>query len=157
MQSLPTPETSDIEETPLTLHQSSRLPQIYRTFIIGGATIYDQALDSLPEVNRILLTRVVEPSFDECDVFLPEFRPRPAQDSVDADRSAQGKNTNPDRKTQADTQVGENVPGKWQQADHEELVQWVGFEVPRGLNEEKEVKYEYQMWVRRGGSYPTVQ
>lgn len=42
----------------------------------------------------------------------------------------------------------------WTRASHEELEGWVGFEVPRGDQEEvdknsgREVVYEFQMWVR---------
>lgn len=91
---------------------------IYRTFLIGGASLYTECLD-LPAgasgfVDRILLTRVAQPAFDDCDVFMPNF----------------------------DAGVG------WRQADHEELVNWVGSAVPVGVQEEGEVKYEFQMWVR---------
>lgn len=72
-------------------------------------------------VDRILLTRILVPSFDGCDVFMPDF----AHDS-----SLQ--------------EAGET----WAQASHEELQGWVGFEVPEGVQEEKGVQYEFQMWVR---------
>lgn len=39
--------------------------------------------------------------------------------------------------------------GQWDRAPHKELSAWVGFEVPEGVQEEKGVKYEFQMWVRR--------
>jgi len=86
---------------------------IHRTFIIGGASIYRE---SLPIVDRVLLTRIVSPAFEECDVFMPDFL--------------------------ADT--GAN----WQRAPHTELQDWVGFDVPEAEQEEKEIKYEFQMWVR---------
>jgi len=41
-----------------------------RVFVIGGAQLYAAAL---PVAERVLLTRIVEPSFDECDVFMPDF------------------------------------------------------------------------------------
>ncbi|KAF9511686.1 hypothetical protein BS47DRAFT_1346447 [Hydnum rufescens UP504] len=79
------------------------------------------------EANRILLTRILEPDFD-CDVLFPEFRP---------DRDG-------------DSPSRENHEGEsgWRRADHETLVEWVGFDVPQGIQEEKGVKYEFQMWVR---------
>ena len=48
-----------------------------RAFVIGGAGLYEDAL-ALPtsgqaSVNRVLLTRVLEPAFDDCDVFMPAF------------------------------------------------------------------------------------
>lgn len=44
---------------------------------------------------------------------------------------------------------GRNGEGKvWRRASHEDLREWVGFEVPEGIQEEKGVQYEFQMWVR---------
>lgn len=91
---------------------SSKLRNI---FIIGGASIYTQALQH-PNATRILLTRVIEPAYEECDVFFPEIR-----DGND-----------------------------WVRAQHGQLVEWVGFDVPEGVQEEKGTKYEFQMWVKKG-------
>jgi dihydrofolate reductase len=48
-----------------------------RAFVIGGAGLYADTLALPPtaaaSVNRILLTRVLEPSFEECDVYMPAF------------------------------------------------------------------------------------
>lgn len=90
---------------------------IHRRFIIGGASIYDDALkiSHPPLVDRILLTRILSPSFDDCDVFFPEFR----SDS-----------------------------GEWKQSRHDELQEWLGLDVPAGEQEEKGVKFEFQMWTR---------
>lgn len=132
----------------LDTNKTQATPEIYRAFIIGGATIYDQALRTLPHLNRILLTRILEPSFDECDVFLPEFRPHVPQTSTNEDIGDIGK-TQENVAAQAQT-VG--TFAGWERADHEELIRWVGFEVPRDENEEKGIKYEFQMWVRHGGS-----
>lgn len=94
-----------------------------RIFLIGGSQIYAQcleqssALSDTPLVDRVLLTRVLEPAFDECDVFLPDFS---AQEG--------GK--------------------RWRRSGHGELVEWVGWDVPEGVVEEKGVKYRYEMWVR---------
>jgi dihydrofolate reductase len=46
-----------------------------RIFLIGGSQIYTQSLapSSSPLVDRILLTRILDPSFDECDVFFPDI------------------------------------------------------------------------------------
>jgi len=92
---------------------------IHRTFIIGGATIYEEALKSLDQptlVDRILLTRILSPEFEECNVFFPKF----SSDSAE-----------------------------WQQSSSQELQEWLGFEVPSGVQKEKGVEYEFQMWVRR--------
>jgi len=65
-------------------------------------------------LDRILLTRILDPAFEQCDVFLPDFQQE----------------------------------GVWKEAEHRELVDWAGFDVPEGIQEEKGVKYVYQMWVR---------
>jgi dihydrofolate reductase len=36
--------------------------------------------------------------------------------------------------------------GRWVQSSHEELIEWIGFEVEEE-NEEKGVKYRYEMWI----------
>ena len=91
----------------------------YRTFIIGGASVYNEALEACDNqlyiVDRILLTRILSPSFDDCNVFFPDFL---------------------------------SHDGRWTQCSHEELQNWVGFDVPAGVQEERGVKYEFQMWVR---------
>ena len=85
-----------------------------RVFVIGGARLYAAAL---PLAERVLLTRITEPSFEDCDVFMPDF-------------------------------VGDVGGGEWSRAPHEALCAWVGFEVPSGVEEERGVKYEYEMWIR---------
>lgn len=72
--------------------------------------------------DRILITRVLSPAFEDCDVFFPEFR-------------------------NLKTKEGEPL---WNQASHQELEAWVGGEVPKGKQQEKGVEYEFQMWTRRG-------
>jgi len=47
-------------------------------FIIGGATLYTESLAlplsaTEPGVDRVLLTRILSPNFDDCDVFMPDF------------------------------------------------------------------------------------
>lgn len=98
-------------------------PSIDRVFIIGGATLYKETLElpsSSPSiVNRILLTRIISPAFDECDVFLPDFG-----------------------------RTGDGSGREWSRSSHAELQAWVGFDVPEGVQEEKGVQYEFQMWTR---------
>ena len=88
-----------------------------RVFVIGGARLYAAAL---PLAERVLLTRIIEPSFEECDVFMPDF-------------------------------IGS---GEWLHAPHDALCAWVGFEVPGGVQEERGVKYGYEMWTRTDGEGP---
>lgn len=102
---------------------------IHRSFIIGGASLYSEVLklssSSQPTpsalVDRILLTRIVSPAFDQCDTFIPDFL---------ADKTCKGES-------------------KWQRASHEDLRTWVEFQVPEGIQEESGVQYEFQMWVRQ--------
>lgn len=92
--------------------------------MIGGATLYTESLAQSSElsafVDRVLLTRIISPAF-ECDVFMPDITGESAEES--------------------------NVSG-WKKASHAELVEWVGFEVPGGVQEENGVQYEFQMWTR---------
>lgn len=84
-----------------------------RVFVIGGARLYAAAL---PQAERVLLTRILEPAFEECDVFMPDF-------------------------------IGDGR--EWTRAPHDALSDWVGFEVPSGVREERGVKYEFEMWIRK--------
>ncbi|KAI0363896.1 dihydrofolate reductase [Pilatotrama ljubarskyi] len=98
---------------------------LHRSFLIGGAHIYRATL-ALPTtsdtfVDRILLTRVLSPAFEDCDVLFPDF--------LSGDEAEGGKS-------------------QWRRASHEELRQWAGFDVPEGIQEENGVQYEFQMWVR---------
>ncbi|KAI0669856.1 dihydrofolate reductase-like domain-containing protein [Trametes maxima] len=95
---------------------------LHRTFVIGGAHIYNATLALVPSsdtfVDRILLTRILSPGFDDCDVFFPAFTGE------------------------------EGSSSQWRQASHAELREWAGFDVPEGIQEENGVQYEFQMWVR---------
>lgn len=102
--------------------QTSDTKAIYRTFVIGGASLYTETLALQPSsmegfVDRVLLTRILSPAFDECDVFMPDF-------------------------------LGKGNDGVWTRASHNALSEWVGLEVPEGVQQEKGVDYEFQMWVR---------
>ncbi|GAA6021606.1 hypothetical protein JCM11491_001234 [Sporobolomyces phaffii] len=111
---------------------SLECPRPRRTFLIGGAQLYNEALNSPASsspakpysVDRVLLTRILT-DYPDCDTFLSPF-------SDDATR--------------------------WRRASHEELVDWAGWDVPSGIQREKDrmvrgdvekfVEYEYQLWVR---------
>ena len=121
--------SSTASTTPAYLNQNlesaisrlSTLPTpIYRNFVIGGASIYRDALALKPTeknyVDRILLTRIIAPEFEECDVFIQNFI--------------------------------EEHGDSWKRAEYWELREWAGFEVPEGEQEENGVRYEFQMWVR---------
>jgi dihydrofolate reductase len=102
---------------------------IHRSFIIGGASLYTEVLalssSSQPTppalVDRILLTRIISPAFEQCDVFMPDFLA--SQTSNDG--------------------------SEWQRASHVGLQAWVEHQVPEGIQEENGIQYEFQMWVRR--------
>jgi dihydrofolate reductase len=115
----PTYLTTSLNDT---ITHLSTLPSIHHNFIIGGSSIYTSALALTPSdtayVDRVLLTRILEPAFGECDAFMPDFIAR------------------------------EEEGRRWVRKGHEELSGWVGFDVPEGVQEENGVKYEFQMWVR---------
>lgn len=122
---------TSIESALSSLGSSTDSLPLNHTFIIGGATIYKALLEvaASPEhltpstlADRILITRILSPAFEDCDVFFPEFR---------------------------NLKSKEGAP-LWTQASHEELEIWVGEAVPRGTQKEKGVEYEFQMWTRRG-------
>ncbi|KAH9944346.1 dihydrofolate reductase [Epithele typhae] len=98
--------------------------QVHRAFVIGGASLYRDtlalALSAKSFVDRVLLTRILAPAFEGCDVFMPDF-----------------------------VTTSECAEQPWHQASHEELQEWVGFEVAAGVQEENGVQYEFQMWVRQ--------
>jgi len=106
------------------LHLLSEL-HVHRAFIIGGVSMYVDTL-ALPSsanafVDRVLLTRISSPAFQDCDVHFPDFL---------SDTNAEGN-------------------AVWTRARHEELKEWTGFDVPRGIQTENEVEYEFQMWTRK--------
>ena len=76
-----------------------------------------------PLADRILLTRILSPAFEDCDVRMPEFRDEKGEE--------------------------------WTKASREDLVKWVGQDVPECPQEENKmkpgeiVKYEFEMWTRR--------
>ena len=40
--------------------------------------------------------------------------------------------------------------GKWKQESHQVLVDWVGFDVPNGVQKQKDgTEYEFQLWTRQ--------
>ncbi|KAI5478856.1 hypothetical protein MNV49_004490 [Pseudohyphozyma bogoriensis] len=123
---------------------------IHRVFLIGGAQLYNESLlppsssststtsTSAPTTNpsyaptRILLTRILQSPPYTCDAFIPEIRPG-----------------HPNA-----------LPG-WKMATHEELEEFVGFEVARGEQSEVDrnwkpvegvdgagtVRYRFEMWA----------
>jgi len=50
---------------------------IHRGFVIGGASLYAETLGLSPSakasVDRVLLTRILTPEFEDCDTFMPDF------------------------------------------------------------------------------------
>jgi dihydrofolate reductase len=119
VEGVPTVLSSSVEEAVRTASSSdSSTNKLHRTFLIGGAALYNECLqlssDTPGHVDRVLLTRVLQPAFEECDVFLADF-------------------------------VGS---GGWERAEHKVLEEWVGIEVPHGVQEENGIQYEFQMWTR---------
>jgi dihydrofolate reductase len=95
---------------------------MHRQYIIGGASIYAEALrlqndKGEPVVDRILFTRILSPAFEECNVYFPDIH-----------------NT--------------SSTSSWRQSSQMEIVMWLGFEPPEGVIKENGVEFEYQMWTR---------
>jgi dihydrofolate reductase len=77
--------SSEAEGTPAVLRASVQdavqhleaQTSIHRAFLIGGAALYADCLALPPgaagAAERVLLTRVLTPTFDDCDVFIPNF------------------------------------------------------------------------------------
>ncbi|KAF9453840.1 hypothetical protein P691DRAFT_694018 [Macrolepiota fuliginosa MF-IS2] len=95
---------------------------IHRGFVIGGASLYTETL-GLSSSMEAEVDRVLLTR-----ILSPEF-------------------------TECDTFMPnflEAGDGKqWAQASHESLNEWVGFDVPEGIQEENGVHYEFQMWTRK--------
>ena len=50
--------------------------KVHRQFVIGGASLYAETLALPPTstfVDRVLLTRILSPAFEDCDVYMPDF------------------------------------------------------------------------------------
>lgn len=82
-------------------------------------------------LDRLLITRIHEPAFEECDVFLPEFR---TDGQIKAESEGmQQETSNPNE-------------GNWKRSKAGELGAFVGEDVEGGMIEEKGVRYQLQMW-----------
>lgn len=47
---------------------------VHRVFVAGGAQLYESAF---PMADRLLLTQIIEPAFDECDTFFTRWTEDP--------------------------------------------------------------------------------
>jgi len=104
-------------------------------FVIGGAEIYRAAM-GMGEVGRVLLTRVrvEEGKGFECDTFFPVGLGVDGADGVeDGD--------------------GDDGSGEWVRRGREAMREFVGKEgvVPEGVVVEGDVRWEVELWERRGG------
>ncbi|KAE8229782.1 hypothetical protein CF326_g5239 [Tilletia indica] len=151
--------------TYLRARQTTQSPTpLSRIFLIGGAQLYAQALqeegktDGAPEagwnLDRLLVTRILKPVYEQCDVFLPEFRTA-EQISSEAQEEAAGNAGDDD--TESAAKGGEDKPLDrlvWQRSSSDELEEFAGgAQIPgldsiRGVQEEKGTSYEFQMWTR---------
>jgi dihydrofolate reductase len=104
-------------------HLKQSTTHIQRAFIIGGAVLYNKTLALAPPRSSS------EPGLDRIlltRILSPEFK--------ECDTFFQD--------------FCEEKSEEWTRSTHAALQDWVGFEVPEGEQEEKGVKYEFQMWVR---------
>lgn len=122
-------------------------PQIYRSFLIGGAQLYKEAMERERSqswtLDKLMITRIHSPSFEECDVFLPEFRT--------AEQIKQDKEFGEIPESQSAIENLKPLPeNRWCKASNQEFDQFMGEPVPHGIEEEKDVRYTFQLWNRRG-------
>ena len=94
---------------------------IHRIFVMGGASLYNETLQLPPTATSFvdrILLTRIQSPRFECDTFMPDF--------------------------QSENSLGST----WKQSSSSELQEWAGFDVAEGVQEEKGVQYEFQMWVR---------
>lgn len=108
-----------------------------RVFVIGGAEIYRAAM-GMGEVGRVLLTRVLEGGVGkgfECDTFFPVGLGVEGREDDGADGSGGGN-------------------GEWVRRGREAMRDFVGKDgvVPEGVVVEGDVRWEVELWERRGGA-----
>ncbi|GAA5940083.1 dihydrofolate reductase [Sporobolomyces koalae] len=112
----------------------TRAPDTNRHFLIGGAQLYNEALSSSSSRHgEVRSTYLVD---------------RVLLTRIDTDYPDCDTFLNP---FMNDTET-------WRRANHEELVEWAGWQVPQGIQREKDklvkgsdkwVEYEFEMWVRK--------
>ncbi|KAK3950397.1 dihydrofolate reductase-like domain-containing protein [Pseudoneurospora amorphoporcata] len=99
--------------------QQQREHKVGKVFVIGGGQIYGAALVLPKEVSKRILLTRVLSPEFECDTFFP----------LELKDEAAGS--------------------EWERKSKEELNEFVGEEVPEGVQVENGTEYEYQMWERR--------
>ncbi|KAF9229259.1 hypothetical protein BS17DRAFT_11771 [Gyrodon lividus] len=92
---------------------------VHRLFIIGGTSLYRETVGLEPSHSALLRAgRILLTR-----LYAPEF--------------------------ECDVFFPDVLGGaEWRRASHEEHNAWVGFEVPKGIQKENGIEFEYQMWVR---------
>jgi dihydrofolate reductase len=91
---------------------------VERVFVIGGATIYEQAL-KLEQTRRVLLTKIQQEY--ECDTFFSE----------DLGKASEGEGQ-----------------GTWRKASREEVAEFTGEEIKEEGVEEQGVRFDFCMYER---------
>ncbi|KZO95045.1 hypothetical protein CALVIDRAFT_500736 [Calocera viscosa TUFC12733] len=111
---------------------------LHRIFIIGGASLY-KSVASHPSLNRLLITRILSPAYEDCDVSFPSI--------LDSSPPISTEHEIVKKNFASDGGQAKEEGKRWSLASHDELQTWVGAEVPVGVQEEKGTTYEFQMWV----------
>lgn len=137
-------------------HIAASEADICRSFVIGGAQLYLDLIQSSPThgcaVETMLVTRLLAPTYDDCDAFFPEFRTK-AQIEDDFRTIEQHKLPSPttDLKDKTETLKQE----QWSKRPLAEFKQYLGSACPPNLRnrddmivQEEDTWYEYQMWQR---------
>lgn len=110
------------------------LPNVSRTFLIGGAQLYAEVMQNHIRnavIDRLLITRIYDPSFEMCDVFLPEFR---TEEQITQEQG-EGRHVGLPQQ-------------KWVRTKQSDFDAYLGGGVEQGIVEEKGVRYSLQMWER---------
>ncbi|CAD6889107.1 unnamed protein product [Tilletia caries] len=151
----------------LQTRQTTHAPTpLSRIFLIGGAQLYAQALQEQQQqrqqgeegdgqaaswnLDRLLVTRILKPAYEQCDVFLSEFRTAEQQQQQQQDASPPDESSLP-REGGAQQPLSQK---EWTQSSPDELEAFIGgqavpgLDLIRGVQEEKGTKYEFQMWTR---------
>lgn len=118
---LPTDSTHLCSDLKIAVGAFGSQNNVHRLFVIGGSFLYHEAL-------------ALGSQHSNC----PSLR---------ADRILITRLYNPE--FDCDVFFPDVLGGaEWIKASHEEHSAWVGFEVPKGIQTENGIEFEFQMWIR---------
>ena len=130
-----------------------------RVFVIGGAQLYSDLIYRKENdrfiVDRLLVTRILSPSFD-CDAFFPEYRTQLQRDDDQKTAEEIDSQTETVTARNNDTIPLAQTNGElWSRANVQDMKQYLGAACPTALTQsdnmivkEEDAWYEYQLWER---------